>query len=139
RFCGLLFPRAARDARRSDGRAALRVAAAFAKAPASLAEAARRRVANSLRAVERRCTKRAVQDHLMSTKVNMMRFFLMAAAGLAVALAQPVSAHHSFAAEFDANKTITLTGTVTKLEWMNPHIWVYLDVKDDKGDVQRWQ
>ena len=75
----------------------------------------------------------------MSTKVNMMRFFLMAAAGLAVALAQPVSAHHSFAAEFDANKTITLTGTVTKLEWMNPHIWVYLDVKDDKGNVQPWQ
>ena len=74
----------------------------------------------------------------MSTKVNMMRFFLIAA-GLAVALAQPVAAHHSFAAEFDANKTITLTGTVTKLEWMNPHIWVYLDVKDDKGDVQPWQ
>jgi len=74
----------------------------------------------------------------MSTKVNMTRFFLMAA-GLAVALAQPVSAHHSFAAEFDASKTVTLTGTVTKLEWMNPHIWVYLDVKDDKGHVQPWQ
>ena len=74
----------------------------------------------------------------MSTKVNMTRFSLMAA-GLAVALAQPVSAHHSFAAEFDANKTVTLTGTVTKLEWMNPHIWVYLDVKDDKGNVQPWQ
>jgi hypothetical protein len=60
-------------------------------------------------------------------------------AGLAIAMAQPASAHHSFAAEFDASKQITLTGTVTKLEWMNPHIWVYLDVKDEKGTLEHWQ
>ena len=64
---------------------------------------------------------------------------LMIGAGLAVALAQPVFTHHSFAAEFDANKPVTLKGSVTKLDWANPHIWVYLDVKDDQGNPQRWQ
>ena len=60
-------------------------------------------------------------------------------AGLMVAAAQPAFTHHSFAAEFDASKTITLKGAVTKLEWANPHIWVYLDVKDENGIVQPWQ
>jgi hypothetical protein len=60
-------------------------------------------------------------------------------AGLVAAAALRVSAHHSFAAEFDINKPVKLTGSVTKLEWMNPHIWVYLDVKDDQGALQHWQ
>ena len=58
---------------------------------------------------------------------------------LTVAAAQTLSAHHSFAAEFDATKPVTLQGTVTKLEWANPHIWVYLDVKDSAGALQHWQ
>jgi hypothetical protein len=64
---------------------------------------------------------------------------LIIGAGLLIAAAQPLSAHHSFAAEFDANKPVTLKGIVTKLEWANPHIWLYLDVKDDLGSLQHWQ
>jgi uncharacterized protein DUF6152 len=69
--------------------------------------------------------------------MKMKRFIV--GVGLVAAVAPALSAHHSFAAEFDVNKPVTLTGTVTKIEWANPHIWVYLDVKDDQGRVQPWQ
>jgi hypothetical protein len=69
-----------------------------------------------------------------------MRAYLLGglvAAALLVA-AGNTTAHHSFAAEFDANKPITLTGTVTKIEWTNPHVWFYINVKDDAGKVVNW-
>ena len=58
--------------------------------------------------------------------------FLAVVAGLAFAAAAPVLAHHSFSAEFDANKPFKMSGTVTKVEWMNPHTFFYIDVTDEK-------
>jgi hypothetical protein len=60
------------------------------------------------------------------------------AIGLGVA-SVPALAHHSFAAEYDNKKPVSLTGTVTKVEWMNPHARFYLDVKDDAGKVTNWE
>lgn len=58
-------------------------------------------------------------------------------AGLLVGT-RPVTAHHSFAAEFDSNKPIKLNGVVTKVEWTNPHVWIYLNVKDADGKTVNW-
>ena len=49
-----------------------------------------------------------------------------------------VLAHHAFAAEYDENKPVTLTGTLSKMEWVNPHGWIYMDVKQPDGTVQKW-
>src|SRR5436305_3185211 len=59
-------------------------------------------------------------------------------AGLLAATVAPIAAHHSFAAEFDDTKPIKVTGVITKVEWQNPHIWFYVDVKGDDGKVTNY-
>jgi len=66
-----------------------------------------------------------------------MRKLTFVAVGLLMA-AVPVMAHHAFSAEFDANKPIKLTGTVTRMEWINPHAWIHIDVKKPDGTVEKW-
>ena len=68
----------------------------------------------------------------MQTKLTVL---LISSLVLAVV---PVLGHHSFSAEYDGAKPVKLTGTVTKVEWTNPHIWFYLDVKDQNGKVTNW-
>ena len=63
---------------------------------------------------------------------------ILFAAVVLAASAVPVLAHHSFAAEFDSSKAIDFQGVVTKVEWMNPHVYFYVDVKDATGKVQNW-
>ena len=67
-----------------------------------------------------------------------MRALFTLASFVALA-ALPGLGHHSIDAEFDRNKPITVSGTVTKVDWLNPHIWIYLDVKDASGKITKWQ
>ena len=62
---------------------------------------------------------------------------LMVGAGI-IAAGMPLMAHHSFAAEFDNNKIVKMNGIVTKIDWTNPHVWFYMDVKDESGKITNW-
>src|SRR6187549_3873572 len=61
-----------------------------------------------------------------------------AAAFVSIAATAPVLAHHAFSAEFDAKRPVKLQGTVTKMEWINPHAWIHIDVKKPDGKVEQW-
>jgi hypothetical protein len=71
----------------------------------------------------------------------MVKRLIVVAAGVALLFAvtgASLSAHHAFAAEFDANKPVTMKGTVTKMEWVNPHVWLHMDVKTKDGKTEQW-
>ena len=71
--------------------------------------------------------------------MHMRTALILAIFSLGLALASvPVGAHHAFGAEFDANKPVKLEGTVSKVEWINPHAWIHIDVKMPDGKVEEW-
>jgi len=67
-----------------------------------------------------------------------LRSFTILGVSAVLIPAAPLLAHHSFAAEYDAKKPIELKGTITKVDWMNPHVYFYIDVKDDSGKIANW-
>ena len=69
--------------------------------------------------------------------MRIKRTLTVAALGLVLGV-MPLTAHHAFSAEFDQSKPVTLEGTVTKMEWINPHAWIHIDVVDESGNVVAW-
>ena len=71
--------------------------------------------------------------------MSLRKVYVSASLALAALLSTaPLLAHHAFAAEFDANRPVQLKGTVTKMEWINPHAWIHIDVTNADGEVQSW-
>src|SRR5262245_24031745 len=75
---------------------------------------------------------RTKENALMATRLMALTLGLLIVAG------PPVSAHHSFAAEYDSTQPVKVTGVVTRLDWPNPHLWFFIDVKDDQGKATNW-
>lgn len=72
--------------------------------------------------------------------MEMRRVYLsiVGIAGVALLTQAPAQAHHAFAAEFDANRPISVKGVIARVDWINPHAWIHLDVKNEEGKVERW-
>jgi len=68
----------------------------------------------------------------------MHRPIVLAAALSAIGVAEPATAHHSFAAEFDANQPVHFSGVVKRMQWTNPHAWIFVDVTTDDGTIEEW-
>jgi hypothetical protein len=75
-----------------------------------------------------------MEGHPMRTKA----LSVISGACLILAAALPALAHHAFSAEFDANRPVQLEGVVTRMEWINPHSWIHIDVTSESGDVEQW-
>ncbi len=71
-------------------------------------------------------------------KKNVVTILLGIAAAIVAGRSTVIHAHHAFAAEFDARKEVTLKGAVTKVEWVNPHVWIHIDVKKPDGKIESW-
>ncbi len=70
--------------------------------------------------------------------MSMRGLRLLVGGGLGLLMIAPVSAHHSFAAEYDSTDPLSVSGVVTRIEWTNPHAYIYVDVKDDSGKLVNW-
>lgn len=75
----------------------------------------------------------------MRSRLTVLAALATAVAGVGLLLATaPVEAHHAFSAEFDANRPVNLEGTVTRMEWINPHAWIHIQVTNDDGALEDW-
>lgn len=81
----------------------------------------------------------AIAGHGNVTKrINMSMRTFVVSVSISLLVATPALSHHSFSAEFDVGRPVSMTGTVSRIEWTNPHAWIFLDIENGQGDVEAW-